>query len=404
MVSHTISAFSGKPIFGYLGMVYAMMSIGVLGFVVWSHHMYAVGLDVDTRAYFTAATMIIAVPTGIKIFSWLATIYGGSIRFTTPMLFALGFVFLFTVGGLTGVVLANASVDVAFHDKQTNIEKYANFLEVNAVAAALILPFGPDQERFRPRIEGQKEKDLDFIKKFWVGLMDGDGSIQVNHCRKQSLQYRLIIKLSPLESNIDMLTFISKEIGGSVKLVNKKQELDAVLWVVNNKKDIIEICKIFDLYPPLTTRMALQLKFLKSCLLYPDVNLYLENRNSKFERMLVKDRYKLTGSKTNSVKITSSYFESWLSGFIEAEGCFCLRAGNNHSFSIGQKKDKFLIEMIKDYFNCSNNIRILKDDFYLLEVYKKESLRKIVNHCLSSKNPLLGAKAKSLALFLTKFK
>ena len=228
--------------------------------------------------------------------------------------------------------------------------------------------------------------------------MDGDGSIQVNHWRRQSLQYRLIIKLSNIKSNYNMLIEIAKVVGGTVRITGKGAD---VIWVVNKKEEVEEIIKIYDTYPPLTSKKICQLAFLKTCLTQTSVETYLLNRDFKYNQQL-------TIIKSNLNFKIPSYFNGWLSGFIEAEGCFSIRKSNNHSFSIGQNDDIYLIEAIKQYFEVTNKVRNPYDNFerkrpfffqkkYFLGVYKKEVLVKIITHCTNY--PLLGEKLESLRKF-----
>src|ERR1700712_3473609 len=163
MVSQVIATFSRKPVFGYLGMAYAMVAIGVIGFIVWAHHMFTTGLSVNTKMYFTAATMVIAVPTGIKIFSWIATMWGGSLTFETPMLWALGFIFMFTVGGVTGVVLANAGVDVVFQDTYYVVAHFHYVLSLGAVFS-LFAGF----YYWFPKMSGRMYNELLGQLHFWI--------------------------------------------------------------------------------------------------------------------------------------------------------------------------------------------------------------------------------------------
>lgn len=222
------------------------------------------------------------------------------------------------------------------------------------------------------------------LKKFWVGLMDGVGSIQVNHWRNKVLQYRFVIKLKNTNANFKMLNDLSAAVKGFVRVSSDKSW---VLWIVNNKNKIISLLEIFNLYPPITSRLRSQVLFMKKCMELNQVSWYLSNRVLKYD-ITFQDVEDMT---------KRDYFPIWLAGFVEAEGCFSRRKTNVGSFSIGQKNDMFILNMIQVYFSIPNNVRKLPNNFFLLEVYKKENLLIIEKHF--QQYPLLGQKYISFLSF-----
>jgi hypothetical protein len=230
----------------------------------------------------------------------------------------------------------------------------------------------------------QKDKDKEYIKKYWVGMMDGAGSLEVNHWRMKNLQYRLVLNLQNNKENIEMLLKIQKIIGGYI--INDPKEITIVTWIINNKIQVEKAIKIFDDYNLITIRKRHQLNFLKENLKRNDVNWYITERKNKYNNLL---------NVSNLTEV--SYFNEWFSGFVEATGYFSLKVQKDNYFRISQKYEINLLLNIIKKFNITTKLREKKNEQYFIEVYKKNILKDLITHF--ENYPLLGEKKNSLKLF-----